>query len=299
MAQQKMSTHYRPRRSVLYMPSSNQRALEKAKDIPCDAIIFDLEDAVAPDAKEGARESACAAVQSGEYGRRELIIRINGIGTGWHASDLQAAAKACPDAILVPKVNHGSDVRLLANAMRDAGAQPKTTLWAMVETPIAMLSAWEIASASDRLTTLVMGTNDLNKELGAIATPDRGPLMTGLGMCLLAARAAGRFIIDGVYNDVKNIDGFKLECRQGREMGFDGKTLIHPGQVDVCNEAYAPTAEDVEDARGVITAFEEASASGRGVATYKGRQVENLHVYSARKMLAVDDAIKHLEADRR
>ncbi len=286
-----MPTAIRPRRSVLYMPSSNERALEKAKTIGADCIILDLEDAVAPDAKASARDMACAAVRSKEYGRRELIIRINGIGSPWHTADLIAAAQAAPDAILVPKVNSASDVRLLVHALEDAKAPIGVKLWAMVETPIAMLHCHEIATASDRLTALVMGTNDLNKELGALQVPGRAPLLTGIGLCLLAARAAGKVIIDGVYNDVKDDVGFASECKQGREFGFDGKTLIHPGQVDLCNAAFSPSDEDVENARGIIEAYEDASATGQGVATYKGRLVEHLHVITARKVLALHEAL--------
>ncbi|HWJ80986.1 MAG TPA: CoA ester lyase [Nocardioides sp.] len=288
-----MSDDFRPRRSVLYMPSSNERALEKAKSIPCDAIIFDLEDAVAPDAKPAARESAAAAVQSGEYGARELIIRVNGIGTEWHDEDLAVAAKAGPDVVLVPKVNSAEEVHQLVAALEAAGAPEKTTLWAMVETPIAMLNALSIAQASDRLTGFVMGTNDLVKELYAEHVPGREPVITGLGLALLAARAAGIVIIDGVYNDVKNLDGFLAECEQGRQMGFDGKTLIHPGQVEGANNAFAPDAKAVEDARGLIEAFE---ASTGGVVTYNGRMVENLHVESARRTLSIAEAIEQLQA---
>ena len=232
---------FRPRRSVLYMPSSNARALEKAKTIPCDGLILDLEDAVAPDAKPAAREAACAAVGSGEYGRRELTIRVNGTDTEWHADDMAAACAAGPDAIVVPKVDTAAAVRSLVEAMERHGAPDHTTLWAMVETPVAMLHAEEIAAASDRLSVLVMGTNDLVKELYAEHVPGRQPLLAGLGLALLAARATGKAIIDGVYNDVKDVDGFLAECRQGREMGFDGKTLIHPGQVEGANEAFAPS----------------------------------------------------------
>ena len=277
---------FRPRRSVLYMPSSNERALEKAKSIPCDGLILDLEDAVAPDAKPAARDAACAAVRSGEYGRRELTIRINGADTEWHDADMAAACAAGPDAIVVPKVNSADAVLRLVEAMAANDAPEHTKLWAMVETPYAMLHAEEIAAASDRLTVLVMGTNDLAKELYAEHVPGRQPLLTGLSLALLAARATGKAIIDGVYNDVKNTDGFLDECRQGREMGFDGKTLIHPGQVSGANEAFAPSEQAVEDARGILQAWEDGK--GSGVVTYNGRMVENLHVESAQRTL--DDA---------
>jgi citrate lyase subunit beta/citryl-CoA lyase len=287
---------FRPRRSVLYMPSSNERALEKAKSLPVDGLILDLEDAVAPDAKPAARENACAAASSGEYGRREVAIRVNGADTEWHADDLAAACSAGPDAIVVPKVGSADEVRELVEAMARHGAPDHTQLWAMVETPAAMLHCEEIAAASDRLTVLVMGTNDLAKELYAEQVSGRAPLLTGLGLALLAARATGKAILDGVYNDVKDTDGFLAECRQGREMGFDGKTLIHPGQVAGANEVFAPTAKAVDEARGILQAWEDGR--GSGVVTYSGRMIESLHVDSARRTLAVHEAILGLEQDR-
>ncbi|WP_141014578.1 HpcH/HpaI aldolase/citrate lyase family protein [Nocardioides sambongensis] len=288
-----MSDDFKPLRSVLYMPSSNERALEKAKTLPADAIIFDLEDAVAPDAKPAAREAAAAAVGSGAYGRRQLVIRVNGIGTEWHDADIAAAAAAGPDVVLVPKVNSAEEVHRLVASLEAAGAPERTTLWAMVETPIGMLNALSIAQASDRLTGFVMGTNDLVKELYAEHVPGRAPVITGLGLALLAARAAGIVIIDGVYNDVKDVDGFLAECEQGRQMGFDGKTLIHPGQVEGANTAFAPSAKAVEDARGLIRAWEDGK--GSGVVTYNGKMVENLHVESAQRTLQIDEAIKALQ----
>lgn len=287
------SEQFRPRRSVLYMPSSNERALEKAKSIPCDGLILDLEDAVAPDAKPSAREAACAAVTSAAYGARELTIRINGADTEWHADDLAAACAAGPDAIVVPKVNSADAVHRLVDAMAAANAPEHTTLWAMLETPYAMLHAEEIASASERLTVLVMGTNDLAKELYAEHVPGRHPLLTGLSLSLLAARASGKAILDGVYNDVKDTDGFLAECRQGREMGFDGKTLIHPGQVAGANESFAPSEQAVDDARGILQAWEDGR--GSGVVTYHGKMVENLHVESAQRTLTMHEAIQALE----
>jgi citrate lyase subunit beta/citryl-CoA lyase len=287
---------FRPRRSVLYMPSSNERALEKAKTLPVDGLILDLEDAVAPDAKPAARDNACAAARSGAYGRREVAIRVNGMGTPWHSDDLRAACAAGPDAIVVPKVGSADDVLELVGRMGEHGASGHTKLWAMVETPYAMLHAEEIASASDRLTVLVMGTNDLAKELYAEQVPGRQPLLTGLGLALLAARAHGKAILDGVYNDVKDADGFLAECRQGRELGFDGKTLIHPGQVAGSNETFAPSAQAVEDARGILQAWEDGK--GSGVVTYNGRMVENLHVESAERTLAMHDAIQELDAEQ-
>jgi citrate lyase subunit beta/citryl-CoA lyase len=291
---------FRPRRSVLYMPSSNERALEKAKSIPCDGLILDLEDAVAPDAKAAAREAACAAAASGEYGRREVTIRVNGADTEWHDADLAAACAAGPDGIVVPKVSSASEVQTLADAMERHGAPDHTALWAMVETPRAILHAEEIALASDRLTVFVMGTNDLAKELYPSSSPGhvpgRGPLLTGLSLALLAARATGTAILDGVYNDVRDTDGFLEECRQGREMGFDGKTLVHPGQVDGANAAFAPSDQAVEDARGILRAWEEGQQvdGGSGVVTYQGRVVAALHDDTARRTLAVYEAIRAL-----
>ncbi|HET6166201.1 MAG TPA: CoA ester lyase [Marmoricola sp.] len=286
------TTEFRPRRSVLYMPSSNERALEKAKTIPCDGLILDLEYAVAPDAKPAAREAAAAAVRSGEYGNRELTIRVNGIGTEWHDEDIRAAAQAGPAGVVVPKVNSADEVRSLVAAIEAAGAPEHTMLWAMVETPEAIFNVREIAAASPRLAVLVMGTNDLVKETYAEHVPGRAPLLTALSLSLLAARAAGVAILDGVYNDVKDLDGFLAECTQGRQLGFDGKTLIHPGQVEGANDAFAPSVQAVEDARGLIAAWEDGK--GSGVVTYNGRMVENLHVESAQRTLAIAEAIAAL-----
>lgn len=286
-------TDFTPLRSVLYMPSSNAKALEKAKTLPIDGVIFDLEDAVAPDAKPEAREAAAAAAASGDYGKRTLTIRVNGIGTEWHDADIAAAAKAGPHGIVVPKVNSADEVRSLVEAIDRAGAPEHTKLWAMVETPEAIFNVRELAAASDRLAVLVMGTNDLVKELYAEHVPGRAPLLTALSLSLLAARAAGIQILDGVYNDVKNIDGFLAECQQGREFGFDGKTLIHPGQVEGANEAFAPSEQAVEDARGLIEAFESSTG---GVVTYNGRMVENLHVESAKRTLSIHEAINALQS---
>lgn len=285
-------TEYTPLRSVLYMPSSNERALEKAKNIACDALILDLEDAVAPDAKPAAREAAAAAAASGDYGRRTVTIRVNGLGTEWHDDDIVAASQAGPAAIVVPKVDSADDVARLVAAMEKAGAPDHTRLWAMVETPVAILSALEIARASQRLGAFVLGTNDLVKELYAEHVPGRAPVLPSLHTALLAGRAAGIAVIDGVYNDVKDTEGFLAECEQGRQMGFDGKTLIHPGQVEGANRAFAPSEQAVEDARGLIAAWEDGK--GAGVVTWNGRMVENLHVESARRTLAIDEAIRAL-----
>ena len=278
----------RPRRSVLYMPGANERALEKAKTLPADALILDLEDAVAPDAKAAARERVCAAV--GSYGSREVTIRVNGAGTPWHADDLRAVGEAGPDAVVVPKVNSADEVHAIEKAL--SHAPDHTAVWAMIETPVAVLNCASIAAASDRLTVLVLGTSDLAKELVAAQVPGRAPLLGPLSMCVLAARATGRVILDGVYNDVRDLEGFVAECRQGRDFGFDGKTLIHPGQVEPCNEVFAPSAAEVAQAHRVIAAFEEARREGRGVATVDGRLIENLHVANAERILALAEAVK-------
>jgi len=292
-----MNDPYLPRRSVLYMPGANERALEKAKGLAADALIFDLEDAVAPDAKAEARDRVCAAAASGEYGSKEVAIRVNGLATEWHADDIAAAAAAGPAAVVVPKVDSVDDVAAIEKGLEAGGAPDHTRIWAMVETPVAMLRAEAIADASERLTVLVMGTNDLAKELHAEHVPGRQPLLTGLGLCLLAARATGKVILDGVYNDIKDDVGFEAECLQGRELGFDGKTLIHPSQIGPANVIWAPTSEAVDDARALITTFTEAIAAGRGVVTHNGRMIENLHVDNARRVLAVADAIAGRQAE--
>ena len=285
-----------PRRSVLYMPGANERALEKATGIDADALILDLEDAVAPDAKAEARDRVCAAAASGDYGSKEVTIRVNGLDTQWHAADIAAAAQAGPAAVVVPKVSSVADVAAIEAGLEAGGAPDYTKIWAMVETPVAMLHAEEIAAASERLTVLVMGTNDLAKELHAEHVPGRQPLLTGLGLCLLAARATGKVILDGVYNDIKDDAGFEAECLQGRQLGFDGKTLIHPSQVEPANRIWAPSPEAVDDARTLIATFEEAIAAGKGVVTHNGRMIENLHVDNARRVLAVADAIAARQA---
>jgi citrate lyase subunit beta / citryl-CoA lyase len=284
----------RPRRSVLYMPAANERALEKAKSIAADAIIFDLEDAVAPDAKPDARARAVAAVQSGEYGNRELTIRCNGLDTEWGADDIAAAGAASPSAVVIPKVDTVEQVDAVSAQLDAAGASADTMIWPMIETPTAMFNVRSIA-AHPRVAVLVMGTNDLAKELRSPIVDGRHPLVPHLATALLAAREAGKVILDGVYNDVKNLDGFAAECQQGMEMGFDGKTLIHPSQVDPANDVWAPSADEIEHAERVIAAFDEAVAAGKGVVTVDGRMVENLHVDNARRVLATSDAITELQ----
>ena len=286
----------RPRRSVLYMPGASERALEKAKTLPADALILDLEDAVAPDAKVEARARVCAAAGGGEYGRKEITIRANGLDTPWHADDIRAIAEAGPAGVVVPKINSAADVAAVEAALEAADAPDHTRIWAMLETPIAMLHAEEIATSSERLAVLVMGTNDLAKELHAEHVPGRQPLVFGLSQCLLAARMAGKVILDGVYNDIKDDIGFAAECLQGRQLGFDGKTLIHPSQVEPCNDTFAPSEAELEHARGLILAFEEATAAGKGVATYQGRMIENMHVANARRAIAMAEAIAELTA---
>ncbi|MCB0954526.1 MAG: CoA ester lyase [Ilumatobacter sp.] len=289
-----MTAELRPRRSVLYMPAANERALEKAKTIPSDAIIFDLEDAVAPDAKEAARANACAAASSGEYGNRELTIRCNGLDTPWGIDDLAAAAQTPAAAVVIPKVGSVDYLDQVSDRLDAAGAHSDMKIWAMVETPTAILDVREIA-AHWRVAVLVMGTNDLAREVRSqLGAPARHPLVPHLATALLAAREAGKVILDGVYNDVKDLDGFRAECVQGFEMGFDGKTLIHPGQVEICNDVWAPSADDVENARCLIAAFDEGLAAGKGVVTYNGRMIENLHVENAKRVLAVADAIAAL-----
>jgi citrate lyase subunit beta / citryl-CoA lyase len=287
-----MSDDLRPRRSVLYMPGANERALTKAEGLPADALILDLEDAVAPDAKAEARDRVCEAASSDRYGGREVTIRVNGIGTPWHDADLRAVAAAGPAAVVVPKVDSADAVHAIEKGLEAGGAPDRTAIWAMIETPTAMLHAEEVSRASDRLTVLVMGTNDLAKELRAEHVPGRQPLLAGLGLSLLAARATGKVILDGVYNDIKDAGGFEAECVQGRHMGFDGKTLIHPSQLEPCNRVFAPTADEVDRARRIIEAFEQAEAEGRGVVTVDGRMVENLHVDQARRTLSVVAAIE-------
>ncbi|WP_327288541.1 HpcH/HpaI aldolase/citrate lyase family protein [Streptomyces sp. NBC_01198] len=282
----------RSRRSVLYMPGANERALEKARTLPTDALILDLEDSVAPDAKKEARDRVAAAAASGAYGHREVTVRVNAPGTSWHADDLRAAAEAGPDAVVVPKVDDPGTVAAVVAALEAAGAPDRTAVWAMIETPAAMFDARRIAAASERLTVLVMGTNDLAKELHAEHVPGRAPLLTALSMALLAARATGKVILDGVYNDVQDVSGFEAETLQARQFGFDGKTLIHPRQLEPCNRIFAPAAAEVERARRIIEAFDQATSQGRGVVTVDGRMIENLHVEEARRVLALAAAVE-------
>lgn len=287
-----MAQALRPRRSVLYMPGSNPRALEKAKSLPADGYIFDLEDAVAPDAKEAARDQVCAAVAAGGYGPRELVIRVNGLDTPWAKADIEAASKAGPDAILLPKVETPEQVQQLAAMMEEAGAPDTTSIWVMMETPRAMFRTLEIASAHEKLSCFVMGTSDLVKDLHAHHTPMRLPVLTSLSMCLLAARAEGLVILDGVYADLKDDAGFAASCSQGVELGFDGKTLVHPNQIASANTAFAPDAAEVDFSRRIIAAYAQAEAEGKGIVVVDNKMIEALHVENAKRLVALAEGIE-------
>lgn len=278
-------TAFRLRRSVLYMPASNARAIEKARTLDCDAVILDLEDAVAPDVKESARTAVLDALAAGGFGHRELAVRVNGLGTRWAADDFAAVAAARPDAIVVPKVDTAEQA---TEAVRLAGGAP---VWAMIESPRAVLDADKIASV-EGVTALVAGMADFAKEIGARPGVDRLELLYALQRLLIAARAAGIVALDGVHADIQDLDGLEVACRQGAAMGFDGKTLVHPNQIEPANRAFSPDRETVEEARGLIAAHEAARAQGKGVTTYKGRMVEVLHVETARRVLAFADAIR-------
>ena len=284
----------RPRRSLLYMPGSNARAMEKARELPADVVILDLEDAVAPDAKAKARELIMAALKQGGFGRREVIVRINGLDTQWWQDDLAVAA-ANPDAILVPKVSDPEPLREVAKQLVGVRAEARVGIWAMMETPLAMLNARDIAAvardAGSRLAGFVMGTNDLAKDTRARLLPGRAPMLPWLMTCIAAARAYGIDIVDGVYNELGNAEGFAAECRQARDLGFDGKTLIHPQQIAPCNEAFSPGADEVAWARKIIGAFELPENASKGVIQVDGRMVERLHADMARRTVAIADAI--------
>jgi citrate lyase subunit beta / citryl-CoA lyase len=284
----------RPRRSVLYMPASNVRALEKAKTLPADALIFDLEDAVAPDAKETARAQAVTAVKGGGYGKREIAIRVNALGTDWGEADLRAAARAGADAILIPKVETEEGLEAVRDILRSSGAPASQPLWAMMETPIAMLNAPAIAAAAAGefpLTVFVMGTNDLAKETRASLGHGRIAMLSWLSGCILAARAYGIEVLDGVFNAIGDDAGLRAELEQGKLLGMDGKTLIHPSQIAPCNEVFSPRAEEVELARKIIAAFALPENAGKGVLNLDGRMVERLHADMARRTVAIADSI--------
>jgi citrate lyase subunit beta/citryl-CoA lyase len=289
----------RPRRSVLYMPGSNARAIEKARSLPADGIILDLEDAVAPDAKADARKQVAEAVKAGGFGAREVFVRVNGLDTAWHADDLNAAAHAAPDAILVPKISSAGQLEMIGQRLLDMGIDHKTRVWAMIETPVAILNIRDIAAAATdsetRLAGFVLGTNDLAKETGARIVPGRAPMLSWLTTCVLAARAFGIAILDGVYNDLSNAKGFADECAQARDLGFDGKTLIHPSQIAPCNEAFSPSEEDIARARKIIAAFERPENKDKGVVQLDGRMVERMHADIARRTVAIAEAIKQMK----
>jgi len=290
-----MATTVRPRRSVLYMPGSNARALEKGRSLPADGLILDLEDAVAPDAKAEARTTIKTAIAAGGYGGRELVVRTNGLNTPWGYDDLVMAATSGADAVLLPKVESPDMVRQAEAVLRANGSPDSQSIWCMMETPLGILNAKEIAGATPKLGGFVMGTSDLAKDLHAAHTRDRLPMVTSLGLCLLAARAYGLAVLDGVHLDLNDDEGFAFSCRQGRELGFDGKTLIHPKTIAACNEAYAPGVDEVAFARRIIEAHAEAAAQGKGVVLVDGKLVENLHVENARRLVALAEAISALE----
>ena len=290
---------FRPRRSVLYMPGSNARAIEKARTLPVDGVILDLEDAVAPEAKEQARNQVAEAVKAGGFGGREVFIRINSIDTPWHADDLAAAAHAAPDAILVPKISEVEQLERVGQRLLDMKTDLKTRVWAMIETPQAIFNinalAAEAHDSETRLAGFVMGTNDLAKETRARLVPGRAPMVPWLAWCLLAAHGHGIDILDGVYNELSDAKGFEAECLQARDMGFDGKTLIHPNQIATCNAAFSPSADEVAQARKYIAAFGQPENSGKGVVQIDGRMVERLHADMARRTVAIAEAIEQMQ----
>ncbi|TAL00589.1 MAG: CoA ester lyase [Rhodospirillaceae bacterium] len=295
-----MNLPSRPRRSMLYMPASNVRALEKARGLPADGLIFDLEDAVAPDSKAAAREAAVSAVKSRAYGPREVLIRVNALDTAWSADDLKAAAGSGAHGIVLPKVNSADDVRNAATALANAGAPDSLLIWSMMETPRGILAAADIARVNETLKTprlagFLVGTADLAKDLRCAHPADRAPMLYALQHCIMAARAFGINVLDGVHVDLDDEAGFAEVCRQGRALGFDGKTLIHPKQIAVANAAYAPSPQDLERARRLIAAHKEASAQGKGVTVLDGKLVEVLHVVEAEHLLAQADAIAVFE----
>jgi len=290
-----MTIAVRPRRSALYMPASNARALEKARTLSADVIILDLEDAVAPEAKTTAREQAAAAIKAKGFGTREVVLRTNGIDTAWIDEDLRAAAAAGPDAVLVPKISSPEEVALIAHKFANFNAPPGLAMWAMIETPRGVLDANFIAAAGRdpkmRLAVLVLGTNDIAKETRSRIVPGRLPMLTALSTVILAARAHGLDVLDGVFNDIHDAAGFARECEEGRNLGFDGKTLVHPSQIEPCNAAYSPAAAEVAQAKKIVAAFAAPENAGKGVITVDGRMVELLHAEIARRTVALHDAI--------
>lgn len=292
-----MSKTSRPRRSVLYMPGSNTRALEKAKTLAADSLILDLEDSVAAEAKVSARDNVMRAIDAGGYGYRELVVRINPLSSPWGYDDLVAVSRSGADAVLMPKVESADMVRQAETVMIQQGARAGLAIWAMMETPLGMLRAEEVAGSTPRLACLVMGTSDLAKDLHASHTRDRMPMLTSLGLCLLAARAFGLAILDGVHLDLRDDEGLAYSCKQGLAFGFDGKTLIHPRTIDVANEVFAPSAEEVEWSHKIIAAHAAAMKEGKGVAVFEGKLIENLHVENAERIVAMSDAIRARELE--
>ncbi|MCK5545768.1 MAG: CoA ester lyase [Rhodospirillaceae bacterium] len=287
----------RPRRSALYMPGSNTRALEKARTLACDAIIMDLEDSVAPDAKKLARKQVVEAIKQGGYGKREVVVRVNALDTTWGYKDIAMAASSGADVILLPKTESANAVRQLEHIMDESGAPDDMEIWCMVETPRGVLRAELIASASPRVSCLVMGTSDLAKDLHAHHTRERIPMVMSLGHCLLVARAYGLSILDGVHLDLGDDEGFKQSCLQGKDFGFDGKTLIHPKTISKANEIYGPSVDEVKWSNDIIAAFDVARAKGEGVVVIDGKLVENLHIVEARRIVKMSERIDELEAD--
>jgi citrate lyase subunit beta/citryl-CoA lyase len=284
---------FRPRRSCLYMPGANAKALAKARDLPADTLLFDLEDAVAPEAKAEARAAVAAALGEGGYGGREIVVRVNALSTEWGGADVKAALAARPHGVLFPKIQTGADIEAADRALGSAAGAQEIALWAMIETPLAILNIKEIAAAAERtrLSVFVMGTNDLAKDMRAAQTPDRAPALFALSLAVAAARAYGLTAIDGVYNDIANEAGFLDVCRQGRALGFDGKTLIHPSQLGPCNLVFSPAPEEVAQARDVIAAFADPANAGKGVLKVNGKMTELLHLAEARRLVAFADAV--------
>ena len=291
---------FRPRRSVLYMPGSNARAIEKARTLDVDGVILDLEDSVAPDVKASARSQLAAEVKKGGFGAREVFIRVNGIGTPWHTEDLDAAAHAAPDGIVVPKVETVEQLDQIGQCLMDMKTDHKTRVWAMIETPLAINNIWALAyearDSETRLAGFIMGTNDIAKETRARQVPGRGPMLSWLAACVLAAHGHGIDVLDGVYNDIGNADGFAQECAQGRDMGFDGKTLIHPNQIGPCNASFSPSTDEVVLAKKMIAAFDLPENKGKGVVQIDGKMVELLHAEMARRTVAIAEAIEKAKA---
>ena len=286
-----------PRRSALYMPGSNARALEKAKTLPADALIMDLEDAVAPDAKEAARAQVCEAIARGGYGRHEVVVRVNALSTSWGYQDIVCAARSGADAILLPKVESANAIRQAETVISNAGGPDDLSIWCMMETPRGILRAEAIAGASSRVACFVMGTSDLTKDLHGVHTRDRMPMVTSLGICMLVARAYGLSILDGVHLDIDDAKGFEASCRQGKAMGFDGKTLIHPKTIDLANKTFGPSVEEIEMSRRIISEYAAARKQGQGVVVMDGKLIENLHVVEAERLVSLADMIAAMDID--